>query len=266
MHVALRFAYDGGSAAFPKGYARQPERGTVEDALIDAARAVGYVDGSWTTGSRTDKGVSASENVATLQLDRTHLKGLLPALQAGLPEGLWVTGAATIPDGFNPRHGAMREYLYVAPKQGEDLSRMQRAAERFEGTHDLSAFARVEPPRDPSRTIEACKITDPGDAWHITVTSPGFLWNQVRRMVDAMLAVGRGDAKPRDIDAALASGTAHSKFGIAAPDGLLLRRVSYQPDLAWESSAGELDARRLHAPWQRNAVTSALLQSLSGSS
>ncbi len=264
--MALRFAYDGAAAAFPNGYARQPESGTVEDAIIAAARTEGYVDGSWTTGSRTDKGVSAAENVATLRFDRPHLKGLVPALQANLPEGLWILGACEVPESFNPRHGAVREYLYVAPKANEDLSLMQRAAERFEGTHDLSAFARVEPPRDPQRNIHSCKVTDPGDCWQFTVTSPGFLWNQVRRMVDAMLAVGRGDATPADIEASLASGKPHSKFGMAAPDGLLLRGVTYEPALDWDASAGALDVRRLHAPWQRSEVTSALLQSLNGSS
>lgn len=266
VHVALRFAYDG--SVFPNGYARQPEGGTVEDALIAAAKAEGYLEGSWTTGSRTDKGVSAAENVAKLALDRSHLTGLVPALQAHLPDGLWVTGAAEAAEDWNPRHGGEREYVYVIPSKGETLDPMQRAADRFVGRHDMSAFARVESHRDPMRTITACRVDalDDGSGWRFIVRSPGFLWNQVRRMVDAMLAVGRGDASPADVSASLESGVVHSKFNIAPPEGLLLRSVTYEPALAWSVDAGSVDPRRLRMAWQRAQVTSELLRSLSGSS
>lgn len=265
MHVALRFAYDGSASAFPNGYARQPEGGTVEDALIAAAKEEGYVAGSWTTGSRTDKGVSAAENVAKCALDRPHLQGLVPALQAHLPEGLWVTGVTEVAEDWNPRHHALREYLYVIPSQGEALDAMQRAADRFVGRHDMTAFARLEAHRDPMRTITACRVDalDDGSGWRFVVASPGFLWNQVRRMVDAMLAVGRGDATPAHVSASLESGAAHSRFHMAPPEGLLLRSVSYDPPLSWSEEAGSVDPRRLRPAWQRSQVTTELLMLLS---
>lgn len=258
MRVALRFAYDG--SAFPNGYARQPEGGTVEDALITACRREGYVDGSWITGSRTDKGVSAAENVAACDLDRPHIKGLVPALQSHLPEGLWVTGAAVVAADWTPRFDAVRTYQYVVRHQGESLDAMQRGCDRFEGTHDMSAFAKVEPPRDPKRIITACRVDLDSDTLRFTVASPGFLWNQVRRMVDALLCVGRGDATPADIEASLDSGKAHSKFDLAPPDGLLLVSVRYDPELDWDEAAGVLDARRLRAAWQKNRVMEDMLE------
>lgn len=264
IRIALRFAYDG--AGFPNGYARQPERGTVEDALVQALGSEGYVDGSWTTGSRTDKGVSALENVAACVLDRPHLNGLAPALQSRLPDGVWILGAATVGDDWNPRHHAVRTYSYLAPKRGESLDSMQRAATRFEGTHDMRGFARLEPHRDPVRTVDGCRVADAGDTWEFTVSSPGFLWNQVRRMVDAMLQVGRGSLTVRDIDEALETGTQHPRMDLAPPGGLLLRSVRYTPDLDWDPAAGTLDARRLTDAWQAARVRNRLLDGLSGSS
>ncbi len=263
MRVALRFAYD---ARFPNGYARQPEGGTVEDALIAAAKHEGYVAKSWTTGSRTDKGVAAAENVAALELERPHLEGLVPALQARVPPGLWVMGAAEVDTDWNPRHHATRNYLYVATEGGEDLQRMQTACSAFVGTHNMSAFARVEPPRNPMRTIDSCTVERGHGLLRFNVASEGFLWNQVRRMVDAVLCVGRGDANVDDVMESLQTGVPHSKFDLAPADGLLLKSVNYDPAIDWDARAGSLDGRRLAGPRQRNVVEAALLRALTESS
>lgn len=234
MHVALRFAYDG--RAFPRGYARQPEGGTVEDALLDALRRHGYVDGSWRTGSRTDRGVSAAENVAGCQLRRGHLRGLVPAMQSDLPDGVWLTGAARVERAWNPRH-AMRTYAYFAAAEDEDLARMEAACRAFEGRHDMTAFAKLED-RSPRRDIRAFHVRSQGTMWRFSVTSPGFLWNQVRRMVDAVLRVGRGQAELQDIHDSLHSGSRHGSFQMAPADGLLLERVVYDPAIEWTGTAG----------------------------
>lgn len=262
--VALRFAYDGPS--FPRGYARQPEGGTVEDALIAALRKQGYVDGSWKTGSRTDRGVSAAQNVAACTLDRPHLDGLVPALNAVLPDGVWATGAARVEPDWNPRHHAVRTYTYHAPRGDEELALMQDAAAAFVGRHDLSGFAKVEPHRNPVRDIDTCTVAADGDAWVFTVASPGFLWNQVRRMVDALLQVGTGRLSRSDIEAALASGAQHPRMDLAPAEGLLLASVRYEPEPKWDDDAGTLPAKHLERAWQAAQVRSALLDGLSGSS
>lgn len=262
MDIALRFAYDG--AAFPRGYARQPEGGTVEDALLAALREEGYVAGSWRTGSRTDKGVSALENVARCGVERPHLKGLLPALQAHLPDGVWVTGAAPVATDWNPRHHGLRTYLYIAPPRGERKPRMDKACRAFVGTHDLSAFARVDGGRDPERTIEAFAVAATGGTWLFQCASKGFLWNQVRRMVDAVLAVGRGEAKVKDIHASLRSGEPHPAFRLAPPDGLVLESVRYDPDPKWVEAAGPRPQRGADRLLARSLAQAAVARNVLG--
>jgi tRNA pseudouridine38-40 synthase len=264
VRVALRFAYDG--AAFVNGYARQPEGATVEDALITALRTQGYVDGSWTPGSRTDKGVSAAENVAACKVDRPSITGLVPGLQKALPPGLWVTGAANVNAEWAPRYHANRTYQYLASYSGENLPLMKSGCEVFVGENDMSAFARVEPHRNPLRNVTGCSVALEQNHFCFTISSPGFLWNQVRRMVDALLVIGRGAATTDDIVASLKSGTPHSKFGLANPDGLLLKSVDYDPPIQWDADAGKLDFRRLEQPVQRLQVTNELLRSLTESS
>ena len=239
MKVALRIAYDG--CAFDS-YARQPGRRTVEGALQEALGPEGLA--GLRTGSRTDAKVSALENVLLVELHRPHLRGLLPAVQGRLPEGLWLTGAAAAPDGFDPRKASWRQYRYLAPQAGEDEGRLREAVQAFLGTHDVRAFARLEPDRDPRRTVLAFDVAERDGLWSFTVRGQSFLWGQVRRMVDAALACGRGEAQVADIRDALRSGRKHPRFAVAPAEGLLLERVHYD-GLAWDAEAGDLDGRHL---------------------
>ena len=237
--VALRLAYDG--ARF-QSYARQPGRRTVEGALIEALGHEGLVEDSFRTGSRTDAGVSALENVCTATLDRPHLRGLVPAVQRRLPEGVWLTAAAAVPEGFDPRRAGWRQYRYLAPANGEAEWPMREAAAAFVGRHRMHAFARVEADRDPERTVLDFVVGTREGMWEFHVRGESFLWNQVRRMVGAVLAVGRGEAAHADVAESLATGRPHGRFTVAPAEGLLLERVHYD-GLAWDPAAGSVSAR-----------------------
>ncbi len=262
MDVALRIAYDG---TLFRGLARQPSGKTVEDALLAALAHEGYVDGSLRAGSRTDAGVSAAENVLKVRLDRPHLKGLLPALQTHLPPGIWITGAAQVDATWNVQHARSRTYTYLAPQHDETLALMEGACAAFLGEHDFSAFARMED-RKATRPVDAFTVEAAGGFWRFRVTAPGFLWNQVRRMVDACLAVGQGRAAIHDIEGALAGGPVHGEFRLAAPEGLCLQAVAYEPAIQWAAEAGDLPRGRLLRPLQSAQVRRELLERLSESS
>lgn len=246
MHAALRFAYDGSRF---DAYARTPGKATVEAHLIEALQSEGLVERGFRTGSRTDRGVSAFENVCRVTLERPHLRGIVPAVQQGLPPGIWVTGAAPVAADWNPRHGAIRTYAYYLPRDGERLALMRAAAARFLGHHDMTPFARVEPGRDPMRQIDRFTVAAAGDWWLLRVESPGFLWNQVRRMVSAVSAVGRGEAETGAVTVALRGGDRHPAFQVAPAVGLVLERVRY-PGLRWASEAGLPPRRRVVAARQ----------------
>lgn len=258
----MRVAYDGSGF---RGLARQPGGDTIEDALIVALRHEGYVEGSLRCGSRTDAGVSALENVLKARIDRPHLKGLIPAVQRHLPEGIWLTGAAPIDAEWNVQHAISRTYHYLAPHAGEDPARLGAACGAFVGQHDFTAFARIED-RKAERPVTDVSVTLQDGFWRFEVTAPGFLWNQVRRMVDAALAVGQGRAEVQDIVTSLRSGEPHGAFAVAPPEGLALARVEYAPEPAWDASAGAVSPVRLAKARQRAAVQQAVLGRLSGSS
>lgn len=260
MHVAIRFAYDG---TLFDAYARNPEMDTVESRLLKAFASQGYVAHSYRSGSRTDRHVSALENVCTAAFDRPHIRGLVPALQAHLPVGIWVSAATEVDAAWNPRHHALRTYRYLLPRHREDPDRMAAATRPFLGRHDMRAFARLDGDRDPEREVRAFTVEADPDWWTFRVESPGYLWNQVRRMVSAVQAVGAGDAQVADIEAALRTGVPHRDFGLAPAEGLLLESVRYK-DLEWDPAAGRLPPQRVLRGVQGAQVRSRLMQHLRG--
>lgn len=259
MHVALRIAYDGSQF---HAYARDGELHTVERSLLKAIAKEGFREGSFKTGSRTDGGVSAVENVVSFQLEHPQLRGLVHRIQNHLPEGLWATAATEVPDEFIPRYHALRAYEYFAPKRGENLKILQEACAIFQGEHDMSGFARVESHRNPVRQITTCQVEDAENFWKFTIASPGFLWNQVRRMVDAMLRVGRGQMPLEAIQKSLENGEPNAGFKLAPAEGLLLRSVTY-PDLEWDPQCGMLEWDRLQKRRQTAKVLDGLISTLS---
>jgi tRNA pseudouridine38-40 synthase len=256
----LRIAYDG--SCFDS-YARQPGRRTVEGALIGALRKEGYVTDTFRTGSRTDAGVSALENVCRAVLDRETMRGLVPALQRHCPDGLWVTAAAEVMAHWNPRHARRRRYRYDAISRGEDFALMADACALFVGRNDMRAFAKMEEGRKPERTVFTFTVAEQPGGWTFTVEGDGFLWNQVRRMVGAVMAVGRGQAEAKDIRASLGSGQPHKRFKLAAAEGLLLERIEYE-QMEWDPTAGRLGQQVWPRSWQQARARSRLMDHLAG--
>lgn len=257
-HVALRIAYDGRRFA---AYARHNGGNTVEDHLIKALRTQGYVDDSFKTGSRTDAGVSALENVCKATLRRKTLRGLVPALQREVKDGLWITGAAEVGERWNPRHAHTRSYRYVAMPLGEDLGRMQAACKEFEGRHLMSAFAKMEEGRNPERNVRSFTVEEHDGLWLFRTVSDGYLWNQVRRMVGAAVAVGRGEAEVEDIRHSLRTGEKHKMFHLVGAEGLLLERIEHE-GLVWDPYAGRLGPQRVPRVLQEAEVGLELVKHL----
>jgi tRNA pseudouridine38-40 synthase len=100
---------------------------------------------------------------------------------------------------------------------------MARAAVAFEGRHDFSAFGGVDP--QPVRTVHRVRVRRAGDLITIDVRADAFLRGMVRRMVAALVAVGRGTLPEGSIAGLLAGATPALDGAAAAARGLSLRRV-----------------------------------------
>ena len=165
---------------------------------------------------------------------------LTRALNGLLPPDVAIRDVRRAPERFHPRYAARyREYRYTvwngppSPLRERtalgvrvplDTDAMARAASVFEGRHDFTAFGSAD--RQPVRTVHSVRVRRDGRLVTIDVRGDAFLRGMVRRMVAALLEVGRGQLKQEELAAALAA-REPALDGAAAPArGLCLRRVA----------------------------------------
>jgi len=236
--------YDGTKFA---GWQVQPKGRTVQGVLTTVLREVtGNETLTLRAAGRTDAGVHALAQEASFRVARPLEESrLLPLLAKALPPDLAVLDLERVPDSFHPRHDAVRRsYRYQIARRRSafgkrftwwvpgrlDPEAMQVAATRFVGRHDFAGFARREATR--GRTIvvvEECRVADLDELVLVRVVASHFLWGQVRRMVGALVAVGRGEAEPADVGRWLAGETAPPEPAAPAA-GLFMEAVHYPGD------------------------------------
>jgi tRNA pseudouridine38-40 synthase len=221
MRVAVKVGYDGRRF---HGSQVQPGVRTVHGALAQALREMGHDEPRILWAGRTDAGVSAAGNVAVFETPLAPAS-LLPGLTFRL-EDAWAWAWAEAPASFEPRHARWRRYRYLL-RTPLDATAVGAGIRLFEGTHDFTAFCKLETDVDPHRTVFATSAHREGPFVVIAVEGESFLWNQVRRMVAAAERVAEGGLPARAIEEALAKG-ARADFGTAPPEPLLLVGVEYE--------------------------------------
>ena len=230
--------YDGTEFA---GFQSQLKARTVQGELEAAlARLTGgnrvVVQGA----GRTDAGVHATGLVIAFTYPGGRsVEALTDALNGTLPPDVAVRDLRPVPAGFNPRYAARaREYRYsiwngprsplrertaLWVRSELDVARMASAATAFEGRHDFSAFGGTDP--QPVRTIHRITVRRQGPAVTIDVRADAFLRGMVRRIVAALLAVGKGKLEVSEVPGLLTAGKPALGGASAPARGLCLRRV-----------------------------------------
>ena len=231
--------YDGTDFA---GFQLQRNARTVQGELETAlAQLSNGVRKAVVGAGRTDAGVHAiGQVIAFTYAGRLTTNELTTALNGLLPPDVAVRDVRRAPDGFHPRYAARyREYRYTvwngprSPLRERtslgvrvplDTDAMARAASVFEGRHDFTAFGSAD--RQPVRTVHSVRVRRDGRLVTIDVRADAFLRGMVRRMVAALLEVGRGQLNENALAAALAA-REPALAGAAAPaKALCLRRVA----------------------------------------
>ncbi|HEY6359531.1 MAG TPA: tRNA pseudouridine(38-40) synthase TruA [Vicinamibacterales bacterium] len=244
--LKITLAYDGTRFV---GWQRQAEgesiQGALEEALARFEGAAVTVHGA----GRTDAGVHALGQVASVRLTCGHdVETLTRALNAQLPDDLRVLDIEEAPPDFHARFSARaktyryrirsggvaspfdRGYVWNLPER-LDVDAMRRAAQVLIGRHDFAAFQSAGTTIPDSgasfRTIDRSDVRNEGDLVLYEVTGDGFLRHMVRAIVGTLVEVGRG-WRPADNIAVLLAGGARAQAGATAPPhGLFLVRVDY---------------------------------------
>jgi tRNA pseudouridine38-40 synthase len=255
--IRLTLAYDGGRF---HGWQVQPAAATVQGALIDAcARLLGSpvrVVGA----SRTDAGVHAVGQVASVWTTSTLPTATFTrGLNALLPDDVRVLDAREERPGFDARRWASgKRYLYLLDTGMAanpllrrfawhvatplDAPAMAKALGPLRGRHDFSAFcASPGRERSPVCTVWSARLAcRRRGLMALVVSGDSFLHHMVRNIAGSLVEVGRG-ARPPEWMAEVLAGRDRTRAGPTAPArGLVLLRVLY---LRAPGDAGAGDAR-----------------------
>ncbi|MFN8113796.1 MAG: tRNA pseudouridine(38-40) synthase TruA [Solirubrobacterales bacterium] len=238
----LDISYDG--AAF-KGWAVQPGLRTVQGELdIAIARVLG-TPAPLTVAGRTDAGVHALAQVASLSTDAPVPESFLRSLNALTGADLAITGVTEV-EGFDARrHARSRRYRYRV-ELGEPPSPFERGrayhcphpldrealaecAAMLLGTHDFTAFTPTETEhvRFERNVYEAAWEDEDDRILKFEIEADAFMRNMVRVLVGTMLEAGGGRRDPASFRRLL-EGAARADAGVTAPPhGLYLIGVTY---------------------------------------
>lgn len=115
-----------------------------------------------------------------------------------------------------------------------DVDRMNDAARRLLGTHDIEGFAAAGHGRESTvRTIHHCRVLrhahEPTRV-EIEISSNGFLLNTVRIIAGTLVEIGRGQFTPQRVDEILETADRQLAGPTLPPNGLCLEWVRYRED------------------------------------
>lgn len=240
----LTIAYEGTEYG---GWQRQPHQASVQELIEGAlAKLVGQPVTLHGSG-RTDAGVHARAQVASVALTTPHAPLTIQrAVNANLPDDIRVTGVRKAPADFHARFSAtgkeyryqidagavadpfLRRYAWHHPRP-LDVSAMRRAAKLIVGRHDFSALS-ANPMREivtPVRHVTKLTVTKRGNLLTISACADGFLYKMVRSITGALVKVGEGRMSVDELRAVIAGKKRTALVETAPARGLFLWRVFY---------------------------------------
>jgi tRNA pseudouridine38-40 synthase len=249
MNFKLTVQYDGTDF---QGWQIQPGKRTVQGELTRVLSLLDDRDLQVHGSGRTDAGVHAEGQVASVKLQRAFLpEKLRAAVNGNLDQDVRIISVDEVPDEFHARFSAKsKTYVYrifngpvLSPfwrnyafhvVRDLNVERMISASRLFTGTHDWTAFSSAQADVvSRIRSVTAIEVSASADARtgsrlvEIRATSEGFLRYMVRSIVGALLAIGLAQIDESDILHAIQTGF-RSKFIVTAPaHGLTLVEVHY---------------------------------------
>ena len=247
-NLRLAVQYDGTDFA---GYQAQPGTRTVQGVLQDSFRRLTGEDVRVHAAGRTDAGVHALGQVASLRTTTALSCTVVGrALNALLPADMAVRDVQDADADFHARFSARaRRYLYLVYNDSRpapllrrysyhvgtllDTRRMDEALRSLVGEHDFAAFGRGMEDRESGvlgHTVRhlfraRCRRVRPFVLFSFAANA--FLRSMVRSLVGTALLVGRGQLESEALRAILETRERGAAGPSVPPQGLFLTRVTY---------------------------------------
>ncbi len=242
MRYFAELAYKG--TAY-KGWQRQVDAPSVEQALEDALATLLRTPIEVVGAGRTDTGVHASYYVAhfDMPIESSDATTLLYHLNSILPHDIAVFSLTPVDDDAHARFNAVaREYKYYIATHKDpfrretawqyfvdlDVERMNLAAAALLRADDFTTFSKLH----SNNKTNICKVSKavwtPGEGELVfTIRADRFLRNMVRSIVGTLVDVGRGKIDADEFARILAARDRSLASGSAPAQGLFLNDILY---------------------------------------
>ena len=244
----LTLEYDGTRFS---GWQEQRNAHTVAGEIRKAAEDYFGTEVDLQGSGRTDAGVHALAQAAHLRVKQKVSRQpaeILRALNGRLPGSISILDVSPASNSFHARHDAVsRTYLYQIStrktafskkyvwwvKETLDVAAMARAARMLVGRHNFICFRASDPARPDESTIvvvESAEIDTDDELILFRIQASHFLWRMVRRLVGALVKLGKGEIAMDDFEQLLAA-RCRPSLDVAAwtapASGLFLESVQY---------------------------------------
>jgi len=235
-NIRIDIEYDGTEYS---GWQYQPNKrtiqGTIEEALEEIFREEIKIIGA----GRTDAGVHALCQVANFKIDKDiPIENLRRALNSLLPPDIFIKRAMEVSMDFNARYDAKSKIYEYRILQGKsplrrryawelsyklNYEKMEEVKAIFPGKKNYGFFCQLSKPAIVD--VRGIGLTKKGDEIILRIEANRFLYKMVRRIVGALVDVGRGKIGAEDIVRSFDKGP--NPFITAPANGLILVEVKY---------------------------------------
>ena len=229
------------------GFQYQKNASSIQEELEKAISSLTGENTRVKGAGRTDAGVHARAQVVAFDTNSSHPLGtFVRGLNHYLPDAIGVKAAYRTRSDFDPRRMALgRTYSYVldcglAPSPltrrtafhvGGPLNirRMRRGGQVFVGRHDFASFAAAlsKPGGTTVREVYRVGVSKDQEMVKVDVEGNSFLPRQVRRMVGALVSLGRGNITTADLTSMMEQRPGAPVAHALPALGLCLMKITY---------------------------------------
>jgi tRNA pseudouridine38-40 synthase len=240
------------------GWQKQPHVKTVHLMIDKTLKFILEKKPFKTLGSgRTDAMVSANEAAFELFLEEpiSDFETFMNLFNYNLPQDIRALAIKEVNSEFNIiQNSKLKEYLYLFTQGSKnhpfcaplmttileplDIELMKLGAKCFEGYHHFKTYSyKATNEGIYNRTIETCELFEntiftanffPEKSYVLRVKGKGFLRNQIRLMMGALIKLGRGDISIEYIKDSLKPDSEEVMEYIAPASGLILNKIEFK--------------------------------------
>ncbi|MDU8887100.1 tRNA pseudouridine(38-40) synthase TruA [Yeosuana sp. MJ-SS3] len=240
------------------GWQKQPKLKTIH-LMID--RTFNYIlEGKrfkTLASGRTDAMVSANEAAFELFLNEPieDKKAFLELFNYNLPQDIRALSIEEVDENFNIiQHSKTKEYIYLFSHGQKnhpfcapilttildelDIVTMKKGAKLFQGKHNFKTYCyKATDNGIYKREVLLCELEKnnlftanffPKETYILRIKGKGFMRNQIRLMMGALIKLGKGEISLSYIEDSLKSGSKEVMDYIAPASGLILNDIKFE--------------------------------------